>query len=299
MHLGDDRWLAALWAVPVAGLLVSYALYRRTVLLRRLADARLLPALAASVSRGRAAAKSILLLGALGAIIFGLARPQWDAQPHEVRRLGRDVCFVIDVSRSMLAEDLAPNRLERTKIWMRDVLSAVKGDRVAIVAFAGSAVVKCPLTHDYGFARMALDDLSPDSVHRGGTLIGDAVRLAQREDLAHDGHPADPARIWLPDRQRLRGQQCPVPPAGVLVLATGEADAGQLAQLAVSVKVVRQQRLLQPADLVLFDLAHDLGAGLAVPACARVQVKRDVRADLLAAGPHQVYDLLDIVPDAW
>ncbi len=181
MHLGDDRWLAALWAVPVAGLLVSYALYRRTVLLRRLADARLLPALAASVSRGRAAAKSILLLGALGAIIFGLARPQWDAQPHEVRRLGRDVCFVIDVSRSMLAEDLAPNRLERTKIWMRDVLSAVKGDRVAIVAFAGSAVVKCPLTHDYGFARMALDDLSPDSVHRGGTLIGDAVRLAQRE----------------------------------------------------------------------------------------------------------------------
>lgn len=181
MHLGDDRWLAALWVVPVAGLIVVYAMYRRSVLLRRLADARLLTTLAASASRVRSAIKSILLLGALGLITFGLARPQWNAQPREVKRLGRDVCFVIDVSRSMLAEDLAPNRLERTKIWVRDTLSAVKGDRVAIVAFAGSPVVKCPLTHDYGFARMALDNLSPDSVSRGGTLVGDAIRLAMRE----------------------------------------------------------------------------------------------------------------------
>jgi len=181
MHLGDDRWLAALWTLPVAGLLLVWALHRRRVLLVRLADARLLPTLAASVSLARPVIKSLLLLLALGAVTFGLARPQWNAQPQEVRRLGRDVCFVIDVSRSMLAQDLAPNRLERTKMWVRDALAAMKGDRVAIVAFAGSAVVKCPLTHDYGFARLALDDLSTDSVRRGGTLIGDAIRLAARE----------------------------------------------------------------------------------------------------------------------
>lgn len=181
MHLGDPRWLVALWVLPVAAAIVIYALVRCAALLRRLADAKLLPELAASASRVRPAVKSILLLGALGLVTFGLARPQWNAQPQEVKTLGRDVCFVIDVSRSMLAEDLAPNRLERTKMWVRDALSNVKGDRVAIVAFAGSAVVKCPLTHDYGFARMALDDLSPNSVVRGGTLIGDAIRLATRE----------------------------------------------------------------------------------------------------------------------
>lgn len=181
MHLGDDRFLMALWALPVVAAVIGYSLYRRSVLLRRLADAKLLPELAASASHVRPVLKSILLLGALGAITFGLARPQWNATPQEIKRLGRDVCFVVDVSRSMLAEDLAPSRLERTKMWVRDALSGVRGDRVAIVAFAGSAVVKCPLTHDYGFARMALDNLSPDSVNRGGTLIGDAIRLATRE----------------------------------------------------------------------------------------------------------------------
>lgn len=181
MHLGDDRFLVALWVLPAVAVVMGYSLYRRSVLLRRLADAKLLPELAASASRVRPVFKSILLLGALGAIALGLARPQWNATPQEVRRLGRDVCFVIDVSRSMLAEDLAPSRLERTKMWVRDALAGVRGDRVAIVAFAGSAVVKCPLTHDYGFARMALENLGPDSVNRGGTLIGDAIRLATRE----------------------------------------------------------------------------------------------------------------------
>ncbi len=181
IHLGDDRWLMALWMLPPAALIAAWGLHRRRVLLRRLAETPLLPALAASTSLARASVKALLMLAALGAVVFALARPQWDQKPQEVRRLGRDVCFVLDVSRSMLAEDLAPNRLERAKIWVRDALAAMKGDRVALVAFAGSAVVKCPLTHDYGFARLALDDLSPDSVLRGGTLIGDAIRLATRE----------------------------------------------------------------------------------------------------------------------
>ncbi len=181
MHLGDDRWLAALWALPLAALLAAWGWQRRRTLLRRLAEARLLEALAATASPARLAVKTLLALAALGAVVFSLARPQWNARPQEVRRLGRDVCFVIDVSRSMLAADLAPSRLERSKMWVRDALAAMRGDRVAIVAFAGSAVVKCPLTHDYGFARLALEELSPGSVLRGGTYIGDAIRLAARE----------------------------------------------------------------------------------------------------------------------
>jgi Ca-activated chloride channel family protein len=76
----------------------------------------------------------------------------------------------------MLAEDLAPNRLERAKLAIADAVERLQGDRVGLVAFAGTAAVKCPLTHDYGFFRMMLEDVSVGSISRGGTMIGDAIR---------------------------------------------------------------------------------------------------------------------------
>ena len=85
--------------------------------------------------------------------------------------------FVVDVSKSMLAEDLAPNRLERAKLAIADVIAKLRGDRVGLLVFAGTAAVKCPLTLDYGFFRMMLDNVSVDSIERGGTMIGDAVRV--------------------------------------------------------------------------------------------------------------------------
>jgi Ca-activated chloride channel family protein len=114
-------------------------------------------------------------------VVVALARPAWNRGAQEVTRRGRDVVFLIDVSRSMLADDLRPNRLERAKLAVQDAASRMEGDRVALVAFAGTASVKCPLTIDYGFFRMALDELTPDSVPRGGSLIGDAIRKALTE----------------------------------------------------------------------------------------------------------------------
>lgn len=107
---------------------------------------------------------------------MALARPQTDPRERDVSVRGRDVVFLVDVSRSMLATDLAPCRLERAKLWIKDVSATLAGDRVALVAFAGASVVVCPLTLDYGFFTMALDDLSPRTVPRGGSLIGDAIR---------------------------------------------------------------------------------------------------------------------------
>lgn len=118
------------------------------------------------------------LAAALACTAVALARPAGNPKPVKVERSGRDVVFVIDVSRSMLAEDLRPSRLERAKLGVSDVLDVIQGDRVAIVAFAGAAVVKCPLTTDYSFARMALEDLSPESVNVGGTAIGTAINSA-------------------------------------------------------------------------------------------------------------------------
>ena len=120
----------------------------------------------------------LTLLG-YAALVVAVARPGWESQATTLERRGRDVVFVVDVSRSMLAEDLAPNRLERAKLAILDTLEQLSGDRVALVAFAGSAVVKSPLTFDYGFFRLAVQQLAVTSVARGGSLIGDALRTVR------------------------------------------------------------------------------------------------------------------------
>ncbi|MDC7227338.1 MAG: VWA domain-containing protein [Spirochaetales bacterium] len=126
----------------------------------------------------------VLISSALILIIIGAARPSWNSTETIVSKKGRDVVFVIDVSRSMLAEDLYPNRLGRARLAVLDALSVMDGDRVGLVAFAGSSVVKCPLTIDYSFFRMAVEDLSPDAVSIGGSMIGDALRKTVEDVLA-------------------------------------------------------------------------------------------------------------------
>lgn len=181
MRFESYEWFPALWALPALLAVSIVTMVGARSRLARFADERLLALLTPGRSVPRRVVKDAIVLVALAFLILTLARPQWNPTPAEVSRRGRDVAFLIDVSRSMLAEDLAPNRLERAKLWVRDTLSVARGDRVAIVAFAGTAVTKCPLTNDYGFARLALDDLSPASVSRGGTLIGDALRLTLAE----------------------------------------------------------------------------------------------------------------------
>ena len=91
---------------------------------------------------------------------------------------GRDIVFLVDVSRSMLAEDLIPSRLDRTRFDIEAAMNSLYGNRVALVAFAGESVLKCPLTTDYGYFLQTVKDLSVNSVTRGGSSIGDAVRFS-------------------------------------------------------------------------------------------------------------------------
>ncbi len=123
----------------------------------------------------------ILFISGLFLLTFSLSRPSWGIRENKVTKQGRDVVFVIDVSRSMLAEDIAPNRLERAKIAILDALRVMEGDRVALIAFAGNSVIKSPLTLDYNFFRQSVYNLTPDSVARGGSMIGDALRKAAHE----------------------------------------------------------------------------------------------------------------------
>ncbi|MBS0191580.1 MAG: VWA domain-containing protein [Phycisphaerales bacterium] len=127
-------------------------------------------------STSRGVLKLCLICLGLSSLVVAIARPQSDPIEESVTIRGRDLVFLVDVSRSMLSRDLVPSRLARAKLWINDLVNTLKGDRVGLVAFAGVPVVKCPLTLDYGYFRMELDDLSPASVPRGGTLIGDAIR---------------------------------------------------------------------------------------------------------------------------
>lgn len=170
--------LLLLWAIPLLIALFAHAAHRRRQSLHRFAEAGLLPRINGTVDPSRRRVKAVLLLAAFGFGVIAAARPAWNPVPETVARKGRDVVVLLDVSKSMMAEDLAPNRLERSKLAIADCIDNLRGDRVALVAFAGTAVVKCPLTLDYGFFRMMLDDITPGTVSRGGTLIGDAVRTA-------------------------------------------------------------------------------------------------------------------------
>ncbi|MBN1697569.1 MAG: VWA domain-containing protein [Spirochaetales bacterium] len=200
-----------LWVLPLIVFFHMYAGYQRKKSLMRFADEQMLARINVSVQPGRRKVKLVLLLAAFSFVVVAMARPGWNPQPRKIQRMGRDVVFVIDVSKSMLAEDLAPNRLERAKLAVIDCVERLEGDRVALVAFAGTAAVKCPLTLDYGFFRNMVEDISVYSIARGGTNIGDAIRavidnvfddrekrykdiilITDGED--HDSYPEDAAK---------------------------------------------------------------------------------------------------------
>ncbi len=173
------RWLHLLWAVLAGAGIGAYGIWRRHRALRRFATVALLPRLVAGRGWGRAAARLGLIVAALLALVAALIGPRWGAQTQTMIRRNIDVMVLLDVSKSMLARDIAPNRLERAKLAIReDLLPTLGGDRIGLITFAGVPSVACPLTTDYGFFRLALDDVTTQSSPRGGTLIGDAVRKA-------------------------------------------------------------------------------------------------------------------------
>jgi Ca-activated chloride channel family protein len=132
-------------------------------------------------SARHAIVRLVLVVAGCSFLIIAIARPQADPIEEDTTIRGRDIVFLVDVSRSMLSQDVVPNRLERAKLWIKDLTKTLRGDRVGLVAFAGVPVVQCPLTLDYGFFQMSLDELSPATSPRGGTLIGDAIRKTLSE----------------------------------------------------------------------------------------------------------------------
>jgi Ca-activated chloride channel family protein len=198
VKLQNIDMLYGLWLIPLLVGVTAYGWRQRRKALDAFVDASLHSRLNTSISYVKRAWKAALTIGAVVFMIFAMTRPSWNPRPETVERSGRDVVFLLDVSKSMLAEDLVPNRLKRAKLAIADCIDRLEGDRVALVVFAGTAAVKCPLTLDYGFFRMMLDTISTDSIARGGTLIGDAVRSVM-EDVFDDQQKAFKDIILITD----------------------------------------------------------------------------------------------------
>jgi Ca-activated chloride channel family protein len=179
IEFGQLGWLNLLWVVPAAVALGLYAIWQRRRALQRFAAARVLPRIAPPLGLTRPLVRLGLVALTLMLLVAAIIDPRWGVREQTVVRRGIDIMILLDVSRSMLARDISPSRLERAKIAIADdLLPRLGGDRVGLIAFAGVATLKCPLTNDYGFFRLALGEVSPESVPRGGSLIGDAIRMA-------------------------------------------------------------------------------------------------------------------------
>jgi Ca-activated chloride channel family protein len=179
IHFNNPTNTLYFWVVFALIVILFMGYARRSKLLKRIASPRLVNRLTSSSSNGRRKFRIALIALSLLVLCFSLLDPRWGTRYREVEQKGIDTFFVLDVSRSMLAQDVRPNRLERAKTAIMDVLDVMGSDRAGLVTVAGNATLSVPLTLDYSSFRLSLDDVSPRSVKRGGTMIGDGIRLAQ------------------------------------------------------------------------------------------------------------------------
>jgi Ca-activated chloride channel homolog len=178
-------WPAAclLALLPALLALYAYAFRRRRAALAAFLANDLAPRLLPSAGPRRRWLRASCLIGAAACFVIALMQPEWGGGAKELPLRGRDLIVLLDVSHSMLAEDVAPNRLAQAKAAARSLAEAVKrdgGHRLGLLTFAGRADVQCPLTRDYGLFLKRLEDASPDGVARRGTSIGEALRQAVR-----------------------------------------------------------------------------------------------------------------------
>ena len=177
-RFNDPVWLWALTLLPVLVFLMLQASAARRRALEAFAEVELVRRLTGSVNRVVRRWKAVLQVAAVGLLAIALARPQFGSRVETVRSSGQDIVVAIDLSQSMLAEDVSPNRLERARLAVYRLMEGLSGDRIGLVAFAADAFVQSPLTLDYRAAGMFLNAMTPDLMPIQGTDLGAAVRVS-------------------------------------------------------------------------------------------------------------------------
>lgn len=180
MHFGEIKLLMWLWLIIPFAIFLWWTYRRYLSKVALFIDPKLLNVIIPFWKGQRMIIKNVLLIIIVAMSIFALSRPQWGFEWQEVKRQGIDILVVVDVSKSMLTTDIRPNRLERTKFAIKDLLKKLQGDRIGLVAFAGDAFLVCPLTVDYNGFLLSLNDLGVNTVPRGGTNISKAIEESLR-----------------------------------------------------------------------------------------------------------------------
>lgn len=166
-------WLLLL--LPLLALLFRAALRRRRAALERFAESRLLHAIAPDRDERRLRWRAVMILVALTLIAVALAGPRWGFHWEEIHREGIDILIALDTSRSMLTQDVKPNRIDRAKLAILDLVKELQGDRVGLIAFAGTAFAQCPLTLDYAAFSESLRAVNVGIIPKGGTALAQAI----------------------------------------------------------------------------------------------------------------------------
>ena len=227
MQFGSPHsfWILAL--VPVLVVFLVWAFRARRRALERFASPPLVQRLTASVRSVARRWKAVLMVATVTFAALALAQPRWGFEWREVKHKGVDIFVLLDVSKSMLAEDVRPNRLAQAKYAVQDLLEKLRGDRIGLVAFAGTAFVQCPLTVDYEAFRLTLKDADPQIIPRGGTALAAAIRTALKGFEAGEGR--DRAIVLITDGEETEGDALAAADeaakAGVKIYAIGVGTA--------------------------------------------------------------------------
>jgi Ca-activated chloride channel homolog len=223
MHLARTEYLNLLWLAPLLAAFFIWSFRNRRKRLEMFVSPSLAPRLIPDHSRAKAAVRALLLLGFFIFTVLTLARPQWGIRLETVRRQGVDIMVALDTSYSMNAEDVAPSRLAKAKAEARSLMGKLRGDRLGLVTFAGSAMVQCPLTLDYGAVSLFLDTANTEIIPDPGTSLAAAITTANAAFIAKERKYK--ILVIITDGEDLEGQIEPAidraREAGVIIYAVG------------------------------------------------------------------------------
>ena len=180
MELDEKKYLYLLLLLPIVACIFLFNMYWKRKKQLEFGDLEMVKKLSPERSVFKPVLKISILLLALAFLIIGLVNPKIGTKMETVKREGIDIVFAVDVSKSMLAEDVAPNRLDKSKQLVSQIINSLGNDRIGIVAYAGSAFPVLPITSDYSVAKMLLQSMSPDMVSSQGTSLDEAIRLSAK-----------------------------------------------------------------------------------------------------------------------
>lgn len=183
----EPAYLYLLILLPVLAAFYLYSNYRRRKAIRRFGDPELMAQLMPDVSKYRPDVKFWLVWAAIGLFSVLLARPQFGSKLETVKRQGVEVIIALDISNSMLAEDVKPSRLEKAKRLVAQLVDRMENDKVGMIVFAGDAFTQLPITSDYISAKMFLETIDPSLISKQGTAIGAALNLGIRSFTPQEG----------------------------------------------------------------------------------------------------------------